>query len=78
MWNQIRLLLQDQSNLGLHCLSKRLLIFKQFQQMTKADIFVVIGALRSTSVEPDQTAPVGSYLGLHYLSKRLLNNFRRL
>ena len=30
--------------------------------MTKADIFVVIGALRSTSVEPDQTASVGEVL----------------
>ena len=39
-WIQIRLLLQEQSNLDQHCLSKRLQIF---QQMTKA--FLVICTL---------------------------------
>ena len=36
-------LLQEQSDLGLHSLSKT---FKTFQQATKADNFDVIGALR--------------------------------
>ena len=35
MWTQIRLLLQEQSDLGLLCLFKRLL--KTFQKMTKEE-----------------------------------------
>ena len=45
MWTQIRLLLQEQSDLVPHCLSK-MLISKTFQQMTKLMIFVVIGTFR--------------------------------
>ena len=43
MWNQIRLLLQEQSELGLHCLTKRLL--KLFSRLQKQTTFVVMGAL---------------------------------
>ena len=41
--------------------------------MTKADIFIVIGALRSSSVEPDQTAP-GSTLFL----KKAFKQFQQM
>ena len=43
MWTLIRLLLQEQSDLGPHCLQKRLLNHKQ---MTKQTTVVVIGSLR--------------------------------
>ena len=44
MYTLIRLLLQEQSDIGLHCLSKRLL--KYFNRRQKQTTFVVIGALR--------------------------------
>ena len=44
MWIQIRLLLQEQSDLDLHCLSKRLL--NDFSRRQKRTTFVMIGALR--------------------------------
>ena len=44
MWTKIRLLLQEQSDLGLHCLLERLL--KHFNRQQKQMIFVVIGVLR--------------------------------
>ena len=43
VWTQIRLLLEEQSDLGPHCLQKWLLNHKQ---MTKQMAIVVIGALR--------------------------------
>ena len=48
MWTQIRLLLQEQSDLDLHCLSKRLQIF---QETTKTYDFFVICALRVNTCE---------------------------
>ena len=48
MGAQIRLILQEQSDLDLHCLSKRLQIF---QQTTKAYDFFVICALRVNKCE---------------------------
>ena len=44
MWIQIRLLLQKQSELDLHCLDKRLLF--NISTATKQMIFVVIDSLR--------------------------------
>ena len=44
MWTQIRLLLQEQSDLGLHYLSNRLL--KHFSRQQKKMKFVVNGALK--------------------------------
>ena len=62
MWTQIRLLLQEQSNLGPHCLTKRLL--KQFSRRQKQTTFVVIGVQRVNPIQttpheinPNQTAP---------------------
>ena len=47
MWTQIRLLLQEQSDLGLHCLFERLLThFGRRQRQTN---IVVIGDLRVKS-----------------------------
>ena len=43
MWSQIRLLLQEQSDQGLHCLIKRFL--KHFSRSQKQTDFVVIGAI---------------------------------
>ena len=43
VWTQIRLLLEEQSDLGPHCLQKWL--FKS-KQMTKQTTIVVIGGLR--------------------------------
>ena len=48
MWTQVRLLLQEQSDLDLHCLSKRLQIF---QQTTKAYSFFGILSLRVDKCE---------------------------
>ena len=45
MWTQIR---QEQSDLDLHCLSKRLQIF---QQMPKANLFFMICPLRVNNCE---------------------------
>ena len=44
MRTQVRLLLQEQFDLGAHCLAKRLL--KHFSRRQKQTTFVVIGALR--------------------------------
>ena len=44
MWIQIRMLLQEQSDLGLHCLLERLP--KHFSRRHKQTTFVVIGVLR--------------------------------
>ena len=44
MWTQIRLLLQEQSDQGLHCLNKKLLNHLIRQQ--KQTSFVVVGTLR--------------------------------
>ena len=48
----IRLLLQEQSDLGPHCLTKRLL--KHFRRQQKQMTFVVIGVLRGNRVNPNQ------------------------
>ena len=62
VWTQIRLLLQEQSNLGLHGLNKRLK--KSIHQTTKADD--VIGALRVIrSIEVWSTDMVDIYGGPH-------------
>ena len=44
MWTEIRLLLHEQSDRDLHCLSKRLL--KHVGRRQKQTTFVVFGALR--------------------------------
>ena len=53
MWTKIRLLLREQSGLGLHCSSKRLL--KQFSRRQKQASFVVIGANRDCNIETYQS-----------------------
>ena len=47
MWTQIRLLLQEQSDLGLHCMQKRIL--NHFSRRQKQTTFVVIGAVTEVS-----------------------------
>ena len=44
MWTQIRVLLQEQSDLGLECLTKKLL--KHFSRQQKQMTFDVIGTFR--------------------------------
>ena len=48
MWTQIKMLIQEQFDMGLHCLTKRLL--KHLGGQQKQTTFVVIGALRVNKI----------------------------
>ena len=71
MCTQIRLLLQEQSDLGLNCLSKRLL--KHFIRRQNQTTFIVIGTLKVNPKAHESDKNYSEFTTHVYEKKSLMN-----